>query len=253
MRKNPLLLRLPEHVLSWKGPPAGLLVSPPGCVGRASRGKAEPLVAFKRVRLYLSQHKSSHYIWQDLSLVANGKGFRNNVPALDRPVRASELRCMGPGGGDHCGKSRYLKAVMWSSAALPRSWESAIRQSERSRRPGLSWKGFRDSGTAQQGLGIQGLLGNSPEQSPHTLRSADLRGKGLESTLGLKVQRWTVRQDESNQPLIPVGLEPGLARLLRAWPPVLEPRHQGSHCPRWALLGLPPSNTEGSHAWMRVS
>ena len=78
----------------------------------------------------------------------------------------------GAGRGDHCGQSRYLKAVMHSSAALPRSWEGAIRRSERSRRPGLSWKGFRDSGTTHQGLGIQGLLGNSPKQSPHTLRSS---------------------------------------------------------------------------------
>lgn len=120
------------------------------------------------VCFYLSQHKSSYCIWQDLSLVANGKGFQNNVPALGRPVRASELRCMERGGGDHCGQSRYLKAVMQSSAALPRSWEGA----ERSRRPGLSWKGFWDPGTTHQGLGIQGLLGNSPKQSPHTLRSS---------------------------------------------------------------------------------
>ena len=53
MRKNPLLLRLPEHVLSWKGPPAGLRIAPPGSVGRVSTEKAEPLVTFKFVCLFV--------------------------------------------------------------------------------------------------------------------------------------------------------------------------------------------------------
>ena len=68
---------------------------------------------------------------------------------------------------------------------------------------------------------------------------ADLRGKGLESTLGLKVQRWTVRQDELNQPLILVGLEPGLTSLLSTWPPMLEHWCQGSHCSRMGTAEPP--------------
>lgn len=171
-RRNPLLLGLPGHVPSWKGPRTGLRISPGQC-GESVQRKSRAPCDFRTslfVGFHLSQYRSSYCMWQDLSLAANGKGFQNNVPALARPIRASELQCMGRGGGDHCGQSRYLKGEMRSSAALPRSWEGVIGRSERSRGPLLTWKGFRDSGTTQQGLGIQGLLGNSPKQSPHTLR-----------------------------------------------------------------------------------
>lgn len=96
------------------------------------------------------------------------------------------------------------------------------------------------------GLGTRGLLGTARNKA-HTLSDqADLRQKGL------KVQRWTVRQEEWNQPLIPTGLEPGPISLLSVWPPVLERSSHGSHS-SWMGLAEPAAlNGEGSDAWRRA-
>lgn len=103
--ENPLLLRLPGACSELEGTTCSAPCISPGCVGRASRGKSRALVAFKRVCLYLSQHKSSHCTWQDLSLVANGKGFQNNVPALARPLRARNFGAWGREGATTVGRA----------------------------------------------------------------------------------------------------------------------------------------------------
>ena len=142
---------------------------------------------------------------------------------------------------------------MRSSAALPRSWEGAIRRSDDPEGQGYPGKA---SGTLEQHTKAWESRDcwETAQNKAHTRSDqADLRGKGLESTLGLKVQSWTVRQDALNQPLILVGREPGRTSLLSAWPPMLNTGVRAPTAHGWALLGLPPLNTEGSDAWMRVS